>query len=214
MTLEDEFGGLPTRQRVEQFRGAVVALRTDEVDFAGDYHARDYVVHFGAVAVVALDAEDRMLLIKQYRHPVAARLWEIPAGLLDKPDEEPLTAAQRELAEEAGVLAGEWQVLVDYATTPGGSTELLRIYLARDLTQLPERPKTQEAEEQDMPVAFVPLDDVCDAVLAGSVCNTSIVVGALAAVASRAGGWISLRPATAAWPMREHLARNERLFRA
>lgn len=212
--IADEFGGLPTRQRVEQFRGAVAAMRTDEVVFGEAVHARDYVTHFGAVAVVALDADDRVLVIQQYRHPMAARLWEIPAGLLDKPDEDPLTAAQRELAEEAGVLAAEWQVLVDYATTPGGSTELLRIYLARGLTTLPERPMTQEAEEQDMPSRFVTIDALCDAVFAGAVCNTSIVVGGLAVRAARDTGWQHLRPADAEWPMRDHLAANDRIFRA
>jgi len=141
-------------------------------------------------------------------------LWEIPAGLLDKLDEEPLTAAQRELAEEAGVLAAEWRVLVDYATTPGGSTELLRIYIARGLTTLPERPMTQEAEEQDMPSQFVAIDELCDAVFAGAICNTSIVVGSLAARAAREAGWTTLRPADADWPMRDHLAANDRIFRA
>lgn len=212
--IADEFGGLPTQTRVEQFRGAVAAMRTDEVVFGDAVHARDYVTHFGAVAIVALDAQERVLVIQQYRHPMAARLWEIPAGLLDKPDEDPLTAAQRELAEEAGVLADEWRVLVDYATTPGGSTELLRIYLARGLTSLPERPMTQEAEEQDMPVQFIAIDDLCDAVFAGAVCNTSIVVGALAVRTARDSGWTQLRPADAVWPMRDHLEANDRIFRA
>lgn len=212
--IADELGGVPTGRRVEQFRGGICAIRTDDVLFDGVAHPRDYVLHFGAVAVVALDASERMLVLQQYRHPMAARLWEIPAGLLDKPDEEPWTAAQRELAEEAGVLADEWHVLVDYATTPGGSTELLRIYLARGLTNLPERPRTNEAEEQDMPVQFVPIDAVCDAIFAGAVCNTSIVVGALAARAARDSGWSTLRSPDAAWPMREHLAVNDRIFRS
>lgn len=208
----DELGGVPTARRVEQFRGRICAVRTDDVLFDDLAHPRDYVLHFGAVAVVALDATDRMLVLQQYRHPMAARLWEIPAGLLDQPDEEPWTAAQRELAEEAGVLAAEWQLLVDYATTPGGSTELLRIYLARGLTELPERPRTSEAEEQDMPIRYVHIDEVCDAVFSGKVCNTSIVVGALAARAAMDAGWTTLRPADAAWPMREHLAANDRIF--
>lgn len=211
--IADEFGGLPTQRRVEQFRGAVAAMRTDDVVFGDTVHSRDYVTHFGAVAVVALDVDDRVLVIQQYRHPMAARLWEIPAGLLDEIDEDPLTAAQRELAEEAGVLAAEWHVLVDYATTPGGSTELLRIYLARGLTTLPERPKTQEAEEQDMPSRFVSIDALCAAIFSGSVCNTSIVVGGLAVRAARSLQWETLRSADAAWPMRDHLAANDRIFR-
>lgn len=172
------------------------------------------MTHFGAVAVVALDEHERVLVIQQYRHPMGARLWEIPAGLLDKPDEDPLTAAQRELAEEAGVLASHWQVLVDYATTPGGSTELLRIYLARGLSFLPERPMAQEAEEQDMPMDFVSLEELRDAVFQGAVCNTSIVVGTLAALAARDSNWSTVRPADTPWPMRAHLAANDRILRA
>lgn len=210
--IADEFGGVPTARRVERFRGGICAVRTDDVLFDGVAHPRDYVLHFGAVAVVALDAEGRMLVLQQYRHPMAARLWEIPAGLLDKANEDPWTAAQRELAEEAGVLASEWHVLVDYATTPGGSTELLRIYLARGLSELPERPRTDEAEEQDMPVQYLDIDAVCDAVLAGSLCNTSIVVGALAARSARDAGWVPLRSADAPWPMRDHLSANDRIF--
>ena len=190
-----------------------MCVRTDDVDFGDQVQARDYIVHFGAVAVVALDERDRVLVIKQYRHAVAARTWEVPAGLLDLPDEDPLTAVQRELAEEAGYVAREWSVLTDYATTPGGSTEIIRIYCAQGLTKLDERPKTDEAEEQDMPVDFVELDVLRDAILAGRVANTSLVVGGLAAYAARATNWTSLRSATAPWPLREHLMANDRIFR-
>lgn len=211
--IRDEFGSLPARERVEHFRGRVMSVRTDLVDFGNQQQARDYIVHYGAVAVVALTDDDQVLVIQQYRHPVAAKTWEIPAGLLDLPDEDPLTAVQRELAEEAGYLARDWSVLVDYATTPGGSTELIRIYLARGLSAMAERPRTDEAEEQDMPVAFVPLDVLRDVVLSGAVANTSLVVGALAAFAARDVDWQSLKPADSPWPMREHLADNDRIFR-
>lgn len=211
--MEDRLGSLPVDRREERFRGAIVAVRTDAVRFGEVAHERDYLLHFGAVAVVALDAADRILVIQQYRHPVAAHLWEVPAGLLDLPGEEPWTAAQRELAEEAGYLADAWSVLVDYATTPGGSSEVLRIYLARGLRLLPERPRTDEAEEQDMPIDFVSIDDACDAVLAGRIANTSLVVGALAARAARDQGWSTLRPADAPWPFRAHLEREDRVFR-
>ena len=211
--IRDEFGTLPVRQRVEHLRGRVMSVRTDDVDFGDQVQARDYIVHFGAVAVVAMTDDDHVLVIQQYRHPVAAKTWEIPAGLLDKPDEDPLTAVQRELAEEAGYLARDWYVLTDYATTPGGSTELIRIYLARGLQHLAERPRTDEAEEQDMPVDFVPLDELRDTILAGGIANTSLVVGGLAAHAARSVEWSTLRPADAPWPMREHLAANDRIFR-
>lgn len=210
--IADEFFELPTRTRVERFRGNIIALRSDDVEFGADVHTRDYVVHFGAVAVVALDADDRVLLIKQYRHPVAARLWEIPAGLLDHPDEDPLTAAQRELAEETGFLAAQWNTLIDYAASPGGSTDVLRVYLARDLTELPERPSTGEAEELDLEQRFVPFEEIHSAVLAGLVGNTALVAGVLAAHAERALGWVNLRAGDCAWPMREHLKARDRIF--
>ncbi len=210
--ISDEFGGLPALNRVERFRGAISAVRSDSVLFDDESHTRDYVVHFGAVAVVALDDQERVLVIQQYRHPLAARLWEIPAGLLDQADEAPLAAAQRELAEEAGVAAAEWHVLIDYATTPGGSTELLRIYLARGLTTLAERPRTMEAEEQDMPSMFVSIDELCASIFAGGLCSTSLVVGALAAQSAQLRAWQTLRPAAAAWPLRDHLVATDRVF--
>lgn len=211
--IHDEFGAMPTASTVEEFHGRVWGVRTDDVIFEAQTVARNYVVHFGAVAVVALDADDRVLLIQQYRHPLAARTWEIPAGLLDVPGEDPFATIQRELAEEAGYRADTWSILTDYATTPGGSTEIIRIYCARDLTELPERPHTDEAEEQDMPRMFLELDTLRDAILAGQVANTSLVVGALAACAARDTGWRSLRPADSAWPLRDHLHANDRIFR-
>lgn len=211
--IADDWQAMPTQERVEQYRGSISAMRTDQVIFGESAHPRDYVVHFGAVAVVALDEQERMLVIQQYRHPLAARLWEIPAGLLDKPGEDPWTAAQRELAEEAGVLASRWDLLVDYATTPGGSTELLRIYLARGLTELTERPRTDEAEEQEMPIVYISIDELVEDILASQVCNTSLVVGGLAARAARDAGWTHLRPADSPWPLRDHLEANDRLFR-
>ena len=211
--IADEYGGLPAQRRVEQFRGQVMSVRTEDVDFGDSVYPRDYIVHFGAVAVLAMDDRDRVLVIQQYRHPVAAKVWEIPAGLLDLPDEEPLTAVQRELAEEAGYLASEWHVLTEYATTPGGSTEVIRIYFARGLTAMAERPRTDEAEEQDMPVEFVDLDELVAVILRGGIANTSLVVGGLAAHAARAANWSTLRPADAPWPLREHLAENDRIFR-
>ena len=211
--MRDEFGALPVIASREDFRGHVWGVRTDDVVFGDAIAARHYVVHFGAVAVVALDDDDRLLVIQQYRHPVAARTWEVPAGLLDVPGEDPLDTAKRELAEEAGYRAANWSVLCDYANTPGGSSEAIRIYCARGLEQLTERPRTNEAEEQDMPVEFVPLDDVCDAVMQGTISNTSIVVGTLAAMQARSHDWRTLKPSDAPWPLREHLASHDRIFR-
>lgn len=160
---------------------------------------REFVRHPGAVAVIVLDDEDRVLLLSQYRHPVRSELWEPPAGLLDVPGEALQVAAARELAEEADLVARSWWVLADYFTSPGASDESLRVFLARDLSPVPEGERhDRQGEERDMVARWVPLDEAVDAVLAGSVHNPSAVVGLLAAAACRARGWSGLRPADAA----------------
>ncbi|MBD8078002.1 NUDIX domain-containing protein [Cellulosimicrobium arenosum] len=184
--------------------GRIFDLRSDDVDLgAGGQVTREYLDHPGAVAVVVLDEDERVLLLRQYRHPVRRELWEPPAGLLDVDGEDARTAAARELAEETDLRADRWDVLVDYYTTPGGSNEALRVFLARDLSPVPEDERhAREAEELDMELRWVSLEDAVAAVLAGEVHNPSAVVGLLAAAASRAGGWASLRPADAPWPER------------
>lgn len=162
---------------------------------------REYTRHPGAVAVVVLRGEsggEEILLERQYRHPVKAELWEIPAGLLDIPGEDPLLAAERELAEEADLVADRWDVLVDYFTSPGGSTEPLRIFLARELRDADE-PFEREDEEATMEYAWVSLDDALTMVLDGRLHNPSAVIGVLATHAARARGWAGLRPADAPW---------------
>src|SRR5699024_5294316 len=106
--------------------------------------------------ILALDDEDRVLLIRQYRHPVRRRDWEIPAGLLDVAGEHPLATARRELAEEADLAATQWSVLAEFATSPGGSNELIRVYLARGLTEL--EPFARTEEEADIERRWVGLD--------------------------------------------------------
>ena len=162
---------------------------------------REYTRHPGAVAVVVLrgeSGEEEILLERQYRHPVQASLWEIPAGLLDIPGEDPRVAAQRELAEEADLVAKRWDVLVDYFTSPGGSTEPLRIFLARDLRAADEV-FDREDEEATMEYAWVRLDDALTMVLDGRLHNPSAVIGVLATHAARGRGWSGLRPADAPW---------------
>ena len=162
---------------------------------------REYTRHPGAVAVVVLrgeSGEEEILLERQYRHPVQASLWEIPAGLLDIPGEDPRVAAQRELAEEADMVADRWDVLVDYFTSPGGSTEPLRVFLARDLRAADEV-FDREDEEATMEYAWVRLDDALTMVLDGRLHNPSAVIGVLATHAARGRGWSGLRPADAPW---------------
>ncbi|MFJ8078683.1 NUDIX domain-containing protein [Streptomyces sp. NPDC096176] len=186
------------------FRGNKTSVRTDDVVMPdGTVVKRDYQVHPGSVAVLAIDDEDRVLVLRQYRHPVRQKLWEIPAGLLDVPGENPLHAAQRELYEEAHAKAENWRVLTDVYTTPGGCDEAVRIFLARDLSAADGERFEVAEEEADMELARVPLDELVRGVLAGDLHNTCLVVGVLSAVAARGGhGFDALRPAEAPWPAR------------
>ncbi len=182
------------------FTGRVIAVRQDLVSMPGATTSyRDVVVHPGAVAVLAV-REDEVLLVTQYRHPVGERLDEIPAGLLDVDGEPALQAAQRELVEEAGYAAAQWDVLLDVWTSPGMTDEAIRVYLARELTQV-ER-DVQEHEELEMTSHWVALDEAVEAALDGRLTNGVAVAGVLAAAAARARGWEGLRSADAPWPAR------------
>lgn len=183
--------------------GRVISVRRDRVQPRGrDAFVRDVVVHPGAVGIVALDNEERMLLVRQYRHPVGHRLLEPPAGLLDVAGEDYRAAAERELWEEAGMKAADWRVLVDAFTSPGMTTESVRIFLARDLSESTEA-FDRVHEEADMEVVRAPLADVVRAILAGDLHNPLIIIGALSAWATLHGeGFDALRPADAPWPAR------------
>lgn len=183
------------------FDGYVWDVRRESFEYGGETLRRDFVDHPGAVAVFALDDEDRVLVIKQYRHPVRRREWEPPAGLLDVASEPALDAAKRELAEEADLEADTWNVLVDYLTTPGGNNEAIRIYLARGV-RATAAAFERTAEEADMELRWVPLAELVDAALDSRVQNPSLVIGALAAELSRSRGWSTLKPADAPWPTR------------
>lgn len=178
-------------------RGRVWDVVSETFDYDGTPIIREMLDHPGAVAVLALDDQERVLLIRQYRHPVRARDWEIPAGLLDVDGEDPLVGAQRELAEEADIAAEQWHVLAEFLTSPGGSNEAIRIYLARGISAVPAFERHDE--EADIEVRWVPLDDVVDAVLARRVENPSLEIGVLAAAASRARDWATLAAADTPW---------------
>ncbi|MYZ37679.1 MULTISPECIES: NUDIX hydrolase [unclassified Streptomyces] len=186
------------------FRGNKTSVRTDDVVMPdGTVVSRDYQVHPGSVAILALDDLGRVLVLRQYRHPVRQKLWEIPAGLLDVPGENPLHAAQRELYEEAHVKAEDWRVLTDLYTTPGGSDEAVRIFLARDLSEAQGERFEVSDEEADMELARVELGELTRGVLAGELHNNCLVVGVLALGAVLAGDGVeALRPADAPWPAR------------
>lgn len=181
------------------FEGAIWNVRRDVFRYNGEEITREYVDHTGAVGVLAMDEDDRVLLIRQYRHPVRHRDWEIPAGLLDKTGEDPLTAAQRELGEEADLQADEWNVLTDVFTSPGGNDESIRLYLARGIHSTGSA-FAREAEEADIEVRWVPLDDAVEAVLQRRVHNAPLLIALLAARTAREQGWSTLGAANEPWP--------------
>ena len=185
-----------------KFTGNVIEVRVDDVRMSdGKVAKREIVAHPGAVAIVALDDEGKIVLVNQYRHPVRARLDELPAGLLDVDGEPALLAAQRELAEETGLAAEEWHVLVDLYSSPGMTDEAVRIFLARGLSAA-DGAFEPEHEEITMHVFREPLTETVRRVLTGGIVNASAVGGVLAAVHGRATGWRDLRPADAPWPAR------------
>lgn len=170
---------------------------------------RDYLRHPGAVAVVVLNEDRQILLIRQYRHPVRMNLWEIPAGLLDVEGEDYRSAAERELAEEADLAAADWRVLTDMFTTPGSSSEAIRIYLARSLTDVPEGKRhTRTHEESEIEFAWIGISDAVEAVLSGRIHNPSAVAGILAASAASASDFVSLRGPDAPWPEQHQLKQH------
>ncbi|MFE5870417.1 NUDIX domain-containing protein [Streptomyces roseifaciens] len=204
MGIKDTAAEWPVTATQTPFTGNKTSVRTDEVEMPdGTVVKRDYQVHPGSVAVLALDEEGRVLVLSQYRHPVRQKLWEIPAGLLDVPGENPLHAAQRELYEEAHVKAEDWRVLTDVYTTPGGCDEAVRIFLAREISDVEGERFEVEHEELDMELDRVPLQELVRGVLAGELHNNCLVVGALSLTAALAGdGLDALRPADAPWPAR------------
>jgi 8-oxo-dGTP pyrophosphatase MutT (NUDIX family) len=189
-----------TLSSVEQFQGHVFSVRTDQVRMSnGAIAARDVVVHPGAVAVVALDEDGRIVLVRQYRHPIGRFLDELPAGLLDIDGEAPNIAAARELAEEARLAAGEWRTLVDLHTSPGGSDEAVRVFLARGLSPAdPAAGFVVEDEELQITIERVDLDEAVRRCLSGDITNGIAVAGIMAAASARDTGAV-LRPADAPW---------------
>ncbi|MEO6944297.1 MAG: NUDIX hydrolase [Lacisediminihabitans sp.] len=198
--LVDEPSTVTVLSSSVEFHGHVWDIRRDHFEYGASTIAREYVDHTGAVAILALDEDDRAMLIRQYRHPIARRDWEIPAGLLDIAGEDPLVAAQRELAEEVDLRASEWSLLSDIFTSPGGSNEAIRIYLARGLTATAVYDRVEE--EAELETRWVDLDDAVDAVLGRRLGNSILGIAVLAAHVSRQREWSSLGDANAAWPAR------------
>ena len=182
---------MPKDQRVEPeiisselvFKGKIWDIARETFDYNGQPLVREFVKHPGAVAVLALDDQQRILLIRQYRHPVRSYLWEIPAGLLDIEGEDRLSAAQRELMEETGYTAGTWSKLTDFMTTPGGNDEVITIFLAQDLEHVGHDLEL-EGEEVDMLKEWFPLGEALASVLAADIQSPSAIVAIMAAAHS------------------------------
>ena len=200
MNIKDQPEHWPVASSAELLRARLVTVRSDKVRTPDNQLAeRDVVLHPGAVAVLALDDADRILMIRQYRHPVGHLLWEIPAGLRDVAGEDPWVTAQRELAEETSYRARDWRVLADYYSSPGYSTERLRIFLARGLALIPvaERHFVPFAEEAHLLLDWLPLDQAVHKVFAGELHNGPAALAIMAGYAARSEGYDRLRPADA-----------------
>jgi len=204
--LRDDLVDLPVTSSELVFGGKVWDIRREEFTLGDDSITREFMDHTGAVAVLALDERGRVLLIKQYRHAVRTRDWELPAGLLDIRGESPLAGAQRELAEEVDLVAESWDLLCEYMTSPGGSNEVIRVYLARGVSAAPEVFERTE-EEAGIEVRWVPLDQVVDAVLSRDLQNSILAIAVLSAQTLQARGWEGLGDPEADWP-RHPLARQ------
>ncbi|WP_163552819.1 NUDIX domain-containing protein [Candidatus Frankia alpina] len=186
------------------YEGRIISVRRDQVRMPeGDVSQRDVVVHPGAVGVVALDDGGRVVMVHQYRHPVGGPLWELPAGILDVAGEPASVAAARELAEETGLRADRYDLLVDVWSSPGMTDEAYRVFLARDLREIPAAQRYVPVhEEAEMGLARIDLDEAVARVLRGEITNAMAVVGLLAAARARAADFAGLRPLGAPWPAR------------
>jgi 8-oxo-dGTP pyrophosphatase MutT (NUDIX family) len=172
----------------EIYTGRIISLRKDTVAMPGGGTSdREVVHHPGAVGIVALDDDDRVVMVRQYRHAVGEHLWELPAGLRDVDGEPPVDSARRELAEETQLAAEKWSLLVSQHPSPGFCDELIQLYLAEGLSEV-ARPDgfVVEHEELDMTVERVPLAEAVQWVFDGKIRNALAVIGLLAAAQVRA----------------------------
>jgi 8-oxo-dGTP pyrophosphatase MutT (NUDIX family) len=187
----------PVAGSEEQFSNWLITVRNDTVRMPDGHHAdRTVVSHIGAVGILALDDEDQVLMIRQYRHAAGRELWEIPAGLRDVRGEALVDTARRELAEETGHAAQEWHALIDSYASPGITSERIRIFLARGLAPV-ESDYQREGEEKFLRTAWVPLGEAVQSALAGDLHNGATVQGVLAAYVASSRQFHGLRPADA-----------------
>lgn len=185
--LTDMAQSWPVSSTESVYSSPYVSLDVDTiVDPSGQEHRRAVVRPHGAIGIVVIDEDDRILLLEQYRHPVAHRLLEIPAGTLDVPGESRVDAAARELAEEADLVAGRWTSLLHLYASPGYSSEAWEVFLATELSAVPaDRRTVREAEEADMSQWWMPFDEAVEAALDGRIRDAMAVAAILAAQVQR-----------------------------
>lgn len=167
------------------YSGRIWDVVQDRFEFFEQTLVRDYVLHPGAVAVVAVNDKGEILLVNQYRHPVKSILWELPAGLRDLAGEPAIETAQRELLEETGYRATNLEPLITFFPSPGGLSEEIQVFLATGLT-LAESDFVRDGEEKNMISGFFPLGEVVDSILAGGIKNGPCALAVLAYHAKQA----------------------------
>ena len=182
--MPDSFADEPSNPLIVSsdivYSGAVWNIRSETFDYEGKEITREFVDHLGAVAILAMDHEGQILLIQQYRHPIRMRDWELPAGLLDVDGEAALDAAKRELEEEVDLVAEDWTELVDFYSSPGGSNEIIRVFLAHGVAASP-KPFDRVDEEAHILKRWVPLAEVVDGVVNHRLKNSILAIAVLAA---------------------------------
>lgn len=196
--IEDAAESWPVAASAPLLKNWLITVRSDTVQLPDKTYAeRTVVTHPGAVAILALDDAQRVLMIRQYRHPAGRLLWEIPAGLRDAEGETPLQTAQRELLEETGYRASQWHTLLDYFSSPGYSTERIRVFLARGIEQAGDSGYEREQEEKYIVTHWVPLAEAVRLALSEKLHNGPAIAGVLAGYAASSEGFSGLRPAAA-----------------
>lgn len=205
----DQIRTLKAKQRSVEYRGKIWAIVKESFDLADQELTRDFMQHMGAVAVLAVNQNEEILTIHQYRHPVGANLVEIPAGLLDFAQESPLEAAKRELLEETGYTANDWSTLVDFCTSPGSSSEAVRIFLAKDLSFAGFDSSTLDAEETELEPKWVSLSELLSLIAEGKLSSPTASLAISSYVALKG---VPLRDANTDWPIRDNLIATDRVF--